>query len=230
MKRSEINNYLRESVDFFDKMNFLLPPWAYTSPEMFADIVKDGREILSHMLGWDITDFGSEKFQECGLVLFTLRNGAPGEKKTYAEKIMMVRELQETPMHCHMIKTEDIINRGGGNLIMELYAADKDGKISEKPFFINTDGITRKQKSGDKIILLPGESICLEPGIYHRFYGEKGHGNVLVGEVSSVNDDAFDNRFLSPVGRFPEIEEDELPLYLLVNDYKNIKSYLKNEN
>jgi D-lyxose ketol-isomerase len=42
---------------------------------------------------------------------------------------------------------------------------------------------------------------------------------VLVGEVSLVNDDNIDNRFFDPVGRFPAIEEDEPPLYLLCNDY-----------
>ena len=42
---------------------------------------------------------------------------------------------------------------------------------------------------------------------------------MLVGEVSLVNDDDTDNRFLEPVGRFPAIEEDEPPLYLLTQDY-----------
>jgi D-lyxose ketol-isomerase len=55
--------------------------------------------------------------------------------------------------------------------------------------------------------------------VYHRFYGESGKGRVLVGEVSAVNDDRTDNRFYEPVGRFPEIEEDEKPLHLLVTDY-----------
>jgi D-lyxose ketol-isomerase len=41
----------------------------------------------------------------------------------------------------------------------------------------------------------------------------------LVGEVSVVNDNKSDNRFYDPIGRFPKIEEDESPLYLLVSDY-----------
>lgn len=32
----------------------------------------------------------------------------------------------------------------------------------------------------------------------HRFYGEKGKGKVLVGEVSMVNDDNTDNCFYRP--------------------------------
>ena len=54
--------------------------------------------------------------------------------------------------------------------------------------------------------------------IYHRFYGVEAP--VLVGEVSTVNDDTNDNFFYNPVGRFPDIEEDEKPLYLLATDYE----------
>jgi hypothetical protein len=75
-------------------------------------------------------------------------------------------------------------------------------------------------EAGGKAVLTPGESICLEQGMYHRFYGEKGKGRVLVGEVSMVNDDTSDNFFYEPVGRFPVIEEDVQPLHLLVSDYK----------
>jgi len=44
----------------------------------------------------------------------------------------------------------------------------------------------------------------------------------LVGEVSECNDDYTDNRFYEEVGRFPAIEEDEPPLYYLVNDYPQV--------
>ncbi|HEX5691680.1 MAG TPA: D-lyxose/D-mannose family sugar isomerase, partial [Roseiflexaceae bacterium] len=59
--------------------------------------------------------------------------------------------------------------------------------------------------------------ITLQPYCYHEFWG--ADSRVLVGEVSTVNDDSADNRFYAPVGRFPAIEEDEPPYYLLVNDY-----------
>ena len=36
-----------------------------------------------------------------------------------------------------------------------------------------------------------------------------------------VNDDFTDNHFLEAVGRFADIVEDEAPLHLLYNDYKN---------
>ena len=73
-------------------------------------------------------------------------------------------------------------------------------------------------EAGGKRVLRPGDSITLVPELYHAFWAEKGR--VLVGEVSSVNDDAADNRFYEPVGRFPAIEEDVPPMRLLVNDYE----------
>jgi D-lyxose ketol-isomerase len=222
MKRSEINQLIRNSIDFFDQMNFKLPPWAFWRPEEWKGRYKDCHEIVDNMLGWDLTDFGSGKFKECGLILFTIRNGNPlKDKKIYAEKAMIVEELQETPMHFHWSKMEDIINRGGGNLLIELFKSDQKEEFSEENVTLKVDGITRTVAPGGIVKLTPGESICLEQGIYHRFYGEKGKGKVFVGEVSAVNDDTTDNRFYTPVGRFTEIVEDERPLHLLASDYKN---------
>ena len=44
-------------------------------------------------------------------------------------------------------------------------------------------------------------------------------GDVLIGEVSTVNDDETDNIFREPIGRFADIEEDVDPAHLLVSDY-----------
>ena len=222
MKRSEINRLILSSIDFFNEMNFRLPPWAYWNPGDWKGKYETCSEIVDNMLGWDLTDFGSGDFQKRGLILFTIRNGnMQKDRKPYAEKAMIVDELQETPMHFHWSKMEDIINRGGGNLVIELYASDDNEQLSDRPFTVKTDGVVRNLNAGDSIILTPGESICLEQGIYHRFYGEPGRGKVFVGEVSAVNDDNTDNRFHSQVGRFPVIDEDEPPVHLLVSDYPN---------
>lgn len=220
MKRSEINQLIQSSIGFFNLMNFKLPPWAYWKPNDWNGKYETCSEIADNMLGWDLTDFGSDDFHKRGLILFTIRNGnIKKDKKPYAEKIMIVEELQETPTHFHWSKMEDIINRGGGNLVIEMWNSTPGEEFSNQPFAVKTDGVLRTLLPGDKIILTPGESICLEQGLYHRFYGEQGKGKVLVGEVSAVNDDNTDNRFHTPVGRFPEIEEDETPLHLLVSDY-----------
>jgi len=221
MKRSEINQLQREAAEFFKRQNFHLPPWANWTEQDWLKNKDNADEIFQHKLGWDLTDFGSGDFYNIGLLLFTIRNGKLGdaEGKIYAEKIMVVREGQVTPWHFHWNKTEDIINRGGGDLVIELYNSTKDEKLADTKIMVSIDGITRRLKPSGVVTLKPGESICLSAYLYHQFYGEKGKGTVLVGEVSKVNDDDKYNRFLEPRGRFPEIEEDEAPLYYLCNEY-----------
>ncbi|HBH83911.1 MAG TPA: D-lyxose/D-mannose family sugar isomerase [Bacteroidales bacterium] len=221
MKRSEVNEIIAGFREFLEMHRFMLPEWAYWSPEEWKGKYDICGEIVDNKLGWDITDFGSADFKRQGLCLFTIRNGNwDKQDKMYCEKIMAADEEQETPMHFHWNKSEDIINRGGGNLVMELYkATDTDG-MSDQPVDVSIDGILKTVRASVPLILKPGQSICLKPRVYHRFYGEKGHGRVLIGEVSMVNDDASDNRFFGKIGRFPEIEEDVNPLHLLVNDYQ----------
>ncbi len=220
MKRSEINAIQRRAKEFLSKHKWTLPPWAYWDPAEWEKRGSEISEIKECMLGWDITDFGLGDFSKRGLFLFTLRNGNLDGKsaKQYAEKIMIVEEMQETPFHYHRHKMEDIINRGGGVLKIQLHASTADGGLSDEDFTVSIDGIKHHLKAGDTVTLKSGESICLEPLIYHRFWAEEG--TALVGEVSLVNDDNTDNYFLEEVGRFPEIEEDEAPLHLLVGDYK----------
>ncbi|GAB7022424.1 D-lyxose/D-mannose family sugar isomerase [Salidesulfovibrio brasiliensis] len=219
MKRSEINALISDAKAFFSSMNFALPPWAFWGPKDWKG--HGGSEVVANQLGWDLTDYGGGDFASKGLILFTIRNGKPGpdSSKPYAEKIMIVNESQICPMHFHWTKVEDIINRGGGNLVLELYGSDKDGNFSDQPLTVSVDGFERTVEPGGKVILTPGESITLRRGMYHTFYGEAGAGRVLVGEVSSVNDDHTDNRFHEPQPRFPEIDEDEPPVHLLVGDY-----------
>lgn len=221
MKRSEVNSIITDVKNFTAKHQFMLPEWAAWGTEEWKGKYNKCFEIVDNKLGWDITDFGSGDFKKVGLSLFTIRNGSWDKKdKMYCEKIMVADEVQETPLHFHWNKTEDIINRGGGNLVIELYMATDDEKLSKESVNVSIDGIVVTVKAGVPIILKPGQSICLKPRVYHRFYGQKGNGMVLIGEVSLVNDDANDNRFYDKVGRFPDIVEDVKPIHLLVNDYE----------
>ena len=222
MKRSEINRIILGADKFIRSRGFHLPPFAYWSVDDWRTKGLEAREIVENGLGWDITDFGGGDYASVGLCLFTLRNGSPdnvrrGQGKTYAEKIMIVDVDQVTPLHFHWVKTEDIINRGGGNLVIKLYNATQDEQLADTPVTVSVDGIQRTVAAGNNVLLRPGESITLSPYLYHKFWGEDSR--VLVGEVSVVNDDKRDNRFLEPIGRFPEIEEDEPPMYLLCTDY-----------
>jgi hypothetical protein len=220
MKRSDVNAIIDEAKKFFALRKFMLPEWAFWSPGKWRGAYGKCSEIVDNKLGWDITDFGSGDFYRKGLTLFTIRNGNWQKKdKIFCEKIMIAEEGQVTPMHFHWNKTEDIINRGGGNLVMELYSSTPDENLSNDQVTCSVDGVLTTVKAGEQLVLKPGQSICLTPGLYHRFYGEKEKGRVLIGEVSMVNDDDNDNRFYDKVGRFPAIEEDAEPVHLLVNDY-----------
>jgi D-lyxose ketol-isomerase len=226
MKRSEINKRIRDGIDFCHGHDFHLPRWAYWSPEEWTRAGSEADEIRQRLLGWDITDFGSGNYLRQGLLLFTIRNGAFSPRpdamvKDYCEKLLLVDEDQVTPTHFHWSKMEDIINRAGGNLVLELWNADRKTEAldAKTPVTISIDGILKTIPAGGKIVLEPGESITLPPYLYHRFYALKGKGMVLGGEVSRVNDDARDNRFLEPLPRFPAIEEDAPPLHLLCTEY-----------
>lgn len=226
MKRSFINRKIREAMEFFEREHFRLPPFAFFRREEWEAHRDEAKEIFDLELGWDITGFGKDDFDRFGLMLFTLRNGLAGSKeypKPYAEKIMMVGENQVTLRHFHWFKREDIIVRGGGNLVIELFRADPERSAEAGgPFDISVNGMRRTMQSGEKLILTPGESVCLEPIHAHRFYGEPGAGTVLVGEVSMVNDDSRDNCFLDDAIRFDPIVEDEEPEFLLAADYSRI--------
>ncbi|MBZ8132050.1 D-lyxose/D-mannose family sugar isomerase [Afifella sp. IM 167] len=223
MKRSEINEIIRQADAFIRSFGFLLPPFAYWSPDEMQARRAEIDGIVSANLGWDITDYGAGRFDELGLFLFTVRNGnqedlGRGRGMLYAEKIMISRDRQLSPMHRHVIKAEDIINRGGGELVLELFASKEDGSIDENAdVTVPTDGVKRTLPAGAHLRLSPGESVTLVPGVWHAFWAEGGPA--LVGEVSTVNDDRTDNIFRDSVSRFSTIEEDEAPLHLLVSDY-----------
>jgi D-lyxose ketol-isomerase len=243
MKRSEINRWLQESREFMESLNWQLPPFADWELQEWQEIMEspdlqaEYQEIIQKGLGWDLSDFGSGDFYQTGLVLFTLRNGDLGTPRDYAEKIMVQRENQVTPWHYHWTKAEDIINRGGGRLIIELYHPDRSETIkpkdpwvpgkfdTQKPITYSHDGMTSTVSPGTAVSLRPGESITLPPCVYHKFYAQEGHGWVMIGEVSKVNDDTSDNRFYTEMPRYVAPEEDELPKYVLCHEYKNVMKY-----
>ncbi len=224
MKRSEINNAILKAKKRLEEYKISLPFFGYLSPEEWKKQTDTAR-IKERMLGWDVTDFGSDDFEKCGAVLFTVRNGDKNDKDNkapYAEKYIILDDEteQEIPLHYHIEKTEDIINRGGGVLTVELYNKAEDGGLDKESmveFFM--DGVKHTAKPGEKVEVTPGNSITLEPFVFHKFYGKKGAGLLIVGEVSKVNDDNCDNVFLVKSERFCPIEEDEKPIHLLVNEY-----------
>ena len=200
----------------------MLPPYLSFTPELWKEKGPEYDEIRDNALGWDITDYGLGDYWKTGLALITLRNGNtkdPRYTKTYAEKIMFLKEGQLSPNHFHWNKMEDIINRGGGRLCFRLWNSTEDEGLADTDVEVHRDGRTYKVPAGSEIELMPGESLTLYPGCYHEFYVKDGEGYCLIGEVSMCNDDNTDNRFYEPIGRFPAIEEDEAPYRLLCNEY-----------
>ena len=223
MKRSEINAALKEMEAMVKEHRFELPPFCDFTPEEWQNKSHEYDEIRDNMLGWDITDYGLGKFDEVGFSLITIRNGNlknPKYTKTYAEKLLYIKEGQMAPMHFHWNKMEDIINRGGGNILIRVYNSLPDEEIDkEGDVTVHIDGEVQVVPAGTQVKLEPGMSITIMQGMYHDFEVEPGTGPVLIGEVSQCNDDNIDNRFNPPAGRFPEIEEDEPPYRLLCNEY-----------
>ena len=223
MKRSEVNRIIREAHAFMRGHGQILPPFADWTLDQMRERRGAIDGIVRGRLGWDITDYGRGDFGSCGLFLFTARNGDAADLKRgrgmlYAEKIMISRRNQLAPMHRHDLKAEDIINRGGGTLAIELFASDGEGNIDRHSrLHVPTDGIMREVDAGGILRLAPGESVTLLPGVWHAFWAEDA--DVLIGEVSTVNDDLTDNVFAEPISRFSDIEEDEPPYRLLVSDY-----------
>lgn len=222
MRRSELDAAVDAALALADRCAFALPAFGrWTREEWFERRGELGATVLRG-LGWDVTDFGRGDFARWGLTLCTIRNGTleerdAGRGQTYAEKLLAVRQGQETPFHLHRVKTEDIVHRGGpGVLVLETHPADGD-TLGSGTVRTLVDGVERTLDAGEQVRLEAGQSLQVPAGVFHRFWAERGP--VLAGEVSSVNDDVGDNRFLDPSERYPGIEEDVLARWLLVGEY-----------
>ena len=135
MKRSEINKALKEMENMIRDYRFLLPPFCNFTPEEWKEKGHDYDEVRDNMLGWDITDYGLGDFDKVGFSLITIRNGNLKMKdkytKSYAEKSFYSKEGQYSPMHFHWNKMENIINRGGGNLLIRVYNSTENEDLDK---------------------------------------------------------------------------------------------------
>ncbi len=212
-----------------EEYRFAVPEFAQWNIDTWKQKGDECKEIKDNKLGWDITDFGLGDFDKVGFALFTIRNGnvlIPDQyPKPYAEKLLMMYEGQFAAMHYHWNKMEDIINRGGNDLYLKLYNGDQDGKLLDTDVTVHIDGCCYQVSAGTSVLLKPGQSLTIYPYTYHEFRVPDTGGLVLIGEVSMCNDDENDNRFYDPVGRFPEIEEDEKPYRLLCNEYDKVDMF-----
>ena len=148
MKRSEINKALKELEAMCAKYKCYLPPFCNFTPEEWQEKGHEYDEVRDCMLGWDITDYGLGNFDKFGFSLITIRNGCRTQPekypKVYAEKLLYLKEGQMAANHFHWFKTEDIINRGGGNCLIRVYNSLPNEEIDyESDVEVHCDGLKR---------------------------------------------------------------------------------------
>lgn len=224
LSRSVIESSIEQAIEAFARFGLALPPWALWSKQQWQQHADDPayNEVRDCMLGWDVTDFGSGRFEQIGRTLFTLRNGTtrtPGYPKSYAQKYLFDPESQRAPAHFHRGKMEDICCLAGGNICVQLQGTNPDDTPSNEPLTVRVDGVAQSVAPRAIIRLRPGQSVCIPPRTIHQFWGEEGSGLTVSMEVSSVCDDWNDNFFLEPAERFPTVVEDIAATRCLCHEY-----------
>ena len=222
MKRSFIESRIAMMLAQCARHGLALPPFALWTPPQFRAERDAARRIAAGGLGWNIVEFTPGAFATKGLSAFTARMGdwrdlARGRGRLYGEKALMLEDGQGAPHHYHVVKTEDILNRGGARLMLELFKVDYSGRRLDEPFRVLKDATMIDLRAGGRVALEPGESIVLEPYVAHSFWAEGGL--VVAGEVSLANDDATDNYFLPALTPPDPIEEDIPARYVTVRDH-----------
>jgi D-lyxose ketol-isomerase len=178
MKQSEVDSLIKDASLFFAKHSWFLPPGFL----------------------WDVTDFGLNDIYNFGLVLVNLCN-----EKEYCEKIMYAKAGMTTPAHYHKSKKEDIICRVGG-LNIFFYCKDSMHHCNLHKLKIKKNNKFIEISCCDTVYLSEGERITIDPYISHAFTAMSSE--VILGEVSTYNDDMNDNFFLESADRFPVVERD----------------------
>ncbi|MGA2792654.1 MAG: D-lyxose/D-mannose family sugar isomerase [Roseiarcus sp.] len=222
MRRSFIDRRIEAMLDLCDRHQVRLPPFALWGPAQYRAQPACAKRIRQAGLGWNVVEFKPGAFDAAGLSVFTARMGdrrglAAGAGRLYAEKVMLAQDGQRTPHHFHVVKTEDIVNRGGARFVVELFKVDSTGARLDERLEVLKDVDMLDLAPGQRVSLEPGESLTLDPFVAHSFWAEGGA--VLAGEVSLANDDATDNYFLPPLGPAAPIEEDAPMRYVTVRDH-----------
>lgn len=226
MKRSLIQESIEWAKALLEEYRISLPAFGYWSADDWKTKASEIDTIRKTMLGWDVTDYGNDKFFDIGTVLFTLRNGMLDGSNTgtpYAEKLILVHPGQRLPIHMHKGKTEDIISRAGGAYEIKLWNSDTDEQPDPNTVVeVYSDGTRLTVQPGEVLRIENGQSLTLTPYLYHSFWGAKDAAPAIIGEVSSINDDNTDNYFAEEVRRFSMIDEDAAQTYILCNEYDNL--------
>ena len=139
MKRSFIDARIDRMLDMCDRHGVALPPFALWRDADFRANPDAARLIAERGMGWNVVEFKPGLFAREGLTLFTLRMGdwrelGGGGGRLYAEKAILAEDGQRAPHHYHVVKTEDIVNRGGARFVVELFKVDAHGAPLKERF------------------------------------------------------------------------------------------------
>ena len=69
MKRSRINDIMGAADEMIRSYGFVLPPFAYWTPDQFSANKAIAGRVIAGRCGWDITDYGQGRFDDLGLFL-----------------------------------------------------------------------------------------------------------------------------------------------------------------
>ena len=132
MKRSRVNEIIREADAFIRSFGYVMPPFAYWTPDELQGAPAAPASSTPGSAGTSPTTARATSTSSacsCSPCATAAPPISPrGSGMLYAEKIMISRKDQLSPMHRHDVKAEDIINRGGGTLVLELFSRDADGR------------------------------------------------------------------------------------------------------
>jgi D-lyxose ketol-isomerase len=223
MRRSQIETIIDKSQAAMMRLGCPLPPFAAWTPDDWRSRAAETATMRANFLGWNIVEFAKDDFFAKGIAVFTTRMGdyrdlPTGAGRLYGEKVFVLFDGQNVPHHYHIEKTEDLLNRGGGTLSVNLVKVMLDGTPTDESILLERNGVREIVAANTSVKLAPGESILLEPYVAHAFLGE---GEVLCGEISLANDDTTDNYFLEPFPAPSPIIEDVPARHLVVADYRS---------
>jgi len=222
VKRSFVDSRIDRMLELCACQGVALPPFALWREADFRANPDAASLIAERGMGWNVVEFKPGLFAREGLTLFTLRMGewrdlGAGRGRLYAEKAILAEDGQRAPHHYHLVKTEDVVNRGGARFVVELFKVDARGAPLKERFRALKDVSVLDLNPGDQVRLEPGESLTLDPFIADAFWAEGGPA--VAGEVSLANDDTTDNYFVPPLGPLGPIEEDAQARYVTVRDH-----------
>lgn len=163
MRRSEINQLVKDATACFEAHGWTLPP----NPR------------------WDVTDFGLGDVDRYGLILVNL-----AEEPEYCEKLMYAKKGMTTPSHTHAKKKEDIIARWG-TFRIQLWKGPEGSSfevpVNHEPCTV-TSGQTLDIPAGQRITLTQGVYHEFYPITDEAIIGEVSTANDDVNDNLFVND------------------------------------------